>query len=908
MQAVGAATFWMNDPPAVEPLRLRRVPMLLAAFCFAAGELLARNWQPARLLVLCAAILFLLAAIALRFAPRIVLVPVFALWCIAGCWCAQIEPAVPTHPVLLTYADGLSRIVRGRIVRIRSLPALEAAPETQQLAPWQIEPGGWETDTSSSRQSIDLDIAAVEDITPDLATMRPLAGGVRVLLTGSALPLRCGDVLELPLRLRTPDVYRDPGAFSYSEQLLSEGIDLTATAHSERVRRIGGSTSNLRCRLYAAQSWASTGLDAFLGSRANALLHSPLRLDHKDTAMLRAMLFGDRTYLNASLREAFQRTGTFHLFIVSGLHIVLLAGAIFWLLRRVRLPEGLSVMLTIAIALAYTLLTGFGAPSRRALLMASLYLLARWLDRETSALNALGFAACAVLALDPRSLYEPGFQMTFLVVAAIAGIASPTIERFVRPRARALRLLDVAAIDAHIHPHLAQFRVHVRMSRELAGSLLGKPLRNAPVWLLMLAFHLVDALILSLAIELCMALPMAVYFHRATLLALPLNLINVPLLALLLASSVAMFCAALLSPWLAMLPAALTALLLHTMRFAIAHLQRAPLADIRLPQPTAAALLGAGFAIAIACILLRMRSRVALAFGCVLALLVPLAAVYPAAPLLHSGVLEVTSLDVGQGDSLLVVSPEGKTMLVDAGGPVGRTANAASTGWDIGEEVVAPYLWSRRIRRLDVVVLTHAHSDHMGGMSAVLRDLRPRELWLGIEPKNSPGLQALLVEADRLHIAVRRFHAGDIFHWGSVQTSVLAPESGYVNDNVPANDDSLVLRLDFGNASALLEGDAERRSEDTMLERKRLAPTTLLKVGHHGSKTSTNPEFLNAVTPRFAVISVGRHNTFGHPRSEVLARLEAAHVRTFRTDRFGASTFLLRRDGSVVEFSAERTN
>jgi competence protein ComEC len=573
-----------------------------------------------------------------------------------------------------------------------------------------------------------------------------------------------------------------------------------------------------------------------------------------------------------------------------------------------RLPEGSAVILTITVATAYTLLAGFGVPAQRALLMTSLYLIAKWLDRETTALNALGFSALIVLVLDPRALFEASFQMTFLVIVAIAGIASPLMQRVIAPHARALRNLDVITIDAFMHPKLAQFRVRIRMARDLAASLLGNPLRSLPLWLLKLAYYLADALILSIAAELCMVIPMAIYFHRATLLALPLNLLNIPLLSALLCSAVIMFCASLLSPWLALIPSVITTLLLHAMRFTITHLQHTPLSDIRIPQPVPTALLLAAIAITLACILLRERKPLLLITGLTLAFLVPLAVVSPTPPSLHPGFLEVTALDVGQGDSLLVVSPEGRTMLLDAGGPVGRAANAPISGWDIGEQVVAPYLWSRRIRRLDVAVLTHAHSDHMGGMSAVLRDFRPRELWLSIEPSNSPGLRALIDQATQMHILIRHFHAGDIATLGTVQATILAPELGYTNLSAPINDDSLVLRLDYGKASVLLEGDAELRSEDTMLTNQRLAPVTLLKVGHHGSKTSTNPEFLSAVTPQEAVISVGRHNTFGHPRGEILARLEADHIKTLRTDRAGAETFLLTHNGAISNFSAAPTD
>jgi competence protein ComEC len=218
----------------------------------------------------------------------------------------------------------------------------------------------------------------------------------------------------------------------------------------------------------------------------------------------------------------------------------------------------------------------------------------------------------------------------------------------------------------------------------------------------------------------------------------------------------------------------------------------------------------------------------------------------------------------------------------------------------VGEEVVSQYLWWRRVRRLDVVVLTHAHTDHMGGMPAVLRNFRPRELWVGIDP-GSELYRALLAEAARLGIAVRHLAADDALRWDGVDVYALAPETSYRNAGAPRNDDSLVLRMQYGKASALLEGDAERASELAMVAAGRVQPVTLLKVGHHGSNTSSGAEFLAAAKPEDAVVSAGRGNSFGHPRGEVIGRIAGTGAHLFRVDEFGATSFFLTADGKVRE-------
>jgi competence protein ComEC len=215
--------------------------------------------------------------------------------------------------------------------------------------------------------------------------------------------------------------------------------------------------------------------------------------------------------------------------------------------------------------------------------------------------------------------------------------------------------------------------------------------------------------------------------------------------------------------------------------------------------------------------------------------------------------------------------------------------------FDFGEDVVAPYLWSRGIERLDVAVLTHAHGDHIGGLARILEDFHPAELWVGINPE-TPALAGLYETAARNHIAVHRHTVGESFDWGGSRIRILSPPPDWQPKLQPKNDDSLALLITYGETSALLAGDLEKKMERFVATESPRAD--LLKVAHHGSATSTTPELLQAVHPKVAVISAGYRNSFGHPRPAVLERLQESRVETYRTDMLGAITFLL--DGKTI--------
>jgi competence protein ComEC len=694
---------------------------------------------------------------------------------------------------------------------------------------------------------------------------------------GESLPdLRYGQNIELDAKVRKPHNYGNPGAFDYAHYLGQRDIFWTASASAGSVRILPG---------HCGSAFQKFVMDL----RAAALT----RIAHLyqgnayQTAIVQAILIGQNYQLQRVWTDDYRNTGTFHTLVISGTHVAILAAFFLFLLRICFVPEGPALFLTSGLMWLYALVAGWGAPCVRSAAGLTLFSIARYFYRERRPLNLLAAVAIGFLLLDPDQLFDASFQLTFLAVAFLGAFAMPLINATTGPLSRGLSGLSDTGRDLHLAPRVAAFRVEMRLLVQTLRMVLRLPQRIA-LWIVTvparIIFFFFEVAAVSAVAQVGLALPMIVYFHRIGLSGLSANAFIVPILGV--AVPIAFVAVFTGSVWVAKI----AGWLLGISRTIVAwHAAMEP----RWHIPPPPLWLGVVFGMALIAFAVARGRRWRIITGAALGLCLALMLWHPFPPEFRRGELEMTAIDVGQGDSILVVFPDGKTMLMDGGGIAGFGVNERPK-IDTGEDVVAPYLWQRSFRSIDVVALSHAHEDHIGGLPAIVDDFHPKELWTGATPESDMPAAAswrnLRDKARKSGVKIVPMLAGTQFAFGGAQIEILAPMADYVPIDVPKNNDSLVIRIRYGARTFLLCGDAERPIERRMLEENEITHVDVLKVAHHGSHTSSTQEFIDAASPEYAVISAGYANSYGHPNRDVVERFEQGRALVYRTDEDGLIT------------------
>jgi competence protein ComEC len=719
--------------------------------------------------------------------------------------------------------------------------------------------------------------------------------------------------------LNRSDKHRNPGVSTITEYLDRKNHDATGVVKSpSEITKLSDSSG------FSPLSWLYSW-------RSSIQLQIDQNFSPETAGVLDAALLGNRYNLSKNTTELFREAGTFHVLVISGLHISFIGGLIYILTRRLTRKRWIQFAASNLVVWSYSLAVGAEASVVRATLMFTVLTFGMMLFRRPTALNSLGCAALVLLIRSPKDLLDPSLQLTFLSVLAIVTIGWPLLQNF--KMIGSWHPTRETPYPPDCHPSLKALCECLYWSERYWRSELERMPHEyrlfKSTWVSSLErFHLqrplryiFSSIVVSISVQVVLLPFLIVYFHRISLASLVLNVVVSFLLATL--SAVALVAIALnhvslsLSQPLFRLANGIDWLTTHSVDpfsyFATASFRIGeysgrgvwvyivyfiPLVLLMmalqkwrpLGQPTGKRNNQRPFILVVALVQLVLLGAV---------IVHPLSAGPP------DGKLHVDFLDVGQGDSALITLPDGSTLLVDGGGrPTFSSKNAElfeREASSIGERVVSEYLWWRGLESVDYVLATHADADHIDGLNDVARNFNVRAALVGRQPNDDPEFAKFAQTALALKIPVEVVAAGDELRLGDVVIEVLWPRSTSDPEASSLNNDSVVLLLKFGERKILLTGDIEKEAERQVLATNDDVDVDVVKVAHHGSRTSSTEDFVQATSPRYAIVSVGRTSMFGHPHAEVVERWKQNGAEVLTTGECG--TISLTTDGKELWLS-----